>query len=69
MKLTAKAVPYSSIVGGGLVFHDETGRARFIVSLRGTTEGITKAENDEITLAILSALTLPIVVPNREPSP
>jgi hypothetical protein len=44
MKLTAKTIPYSSIVGGGLMLCDQTGRARFIVSFRGTTEGISKDE-------------------------
>lgn len=44
MKLLAQTVPYSSVVGGGLMLCDESGRARFMVMLRGTTEGITKEE-------------------------
>lgn len=44
MKLMAKTVPHSSVVGGGLMLCDEAGRARFIVNFMGTTEGITKDE-------------------------
>ncbi len=52
MKLTAQVVPYSSIVGGGLMLTDEAGAARFIVSLRGTTAGITKEETEAISRQI-----------------
>lgn len=44
MKLTAKEVPYSSIVGGGLMLIDESGRAAFQVMFMGTTNGITKEQ-------------------------
>lgn len=44
MKLTAKEVPYSSIVGGGLMLTDESGRAAFQVMFMGTTNGITKEQ-------------------------
>jgi hypothetical protein len=44
MKLTAQTVPYSSVVGGGLMLKDESGRAAFIVNFIGTTQGITKEE-------------------------
>jgi hypothetical protein len=40
--------PYSSIVGGGLSLHDMNGRARFMVMFIGTTEGITKDEDDAL---------------------
>lgn len=48
MKLLAKRTPYSSVVGGGLMLTDETGRARFMVIFTGTTEGIEKNENDAL---------------------
>lgn len=44
MRLSAQTVPYSSVVGGGLMLCDPTGRARFVVNFMGTTEGITKEE-------------------------
>lgn len=44
IKLTAKPVPYSSIVGGGLTLLKEDGLAGFIVNFIGTSEGITKEE-------------------------
>jgi len=44
VRLTADQVPYSSIVGGGLVLKRMDGRAGFIVNFIGTTEGITKEE-------------------------
>jgi hypothetical protein len=40
MRLPAKQVPHSSIVGGGLTLCDRTGRARFIVNFMGTDAGI-----------------------------
>lgn len=48
MKLTAKPISYSSIVGGGLMLLDAEGRAAFMVMLRGTTRGISKEQNDAI---------------------
>lgn len=44
MKLHAKRIPYSSIVGGGLTLIDDSGRHAFIVNFIGTTKGITKEE-------------------------
>jgi hypothetical protein len=44
VRLTASAVPYSSIVGGGLTLAKMDGRAGFIVNFIGTTEGVTKEE-------------------------
>ena len=49
MKLTSNSVPYSSVVGGGLSLLDENGRARFQVVLIGTTDGISKEQNDAIS--------------------
>lgn len=49
MKLHAKPIGYSSIVGGGLTLLDDAGRARFIVSFIGTTNGITKAETQALS--------------------
>lgn len=48
MKLAVRKTPYSSIVGGGLMLTDESGRARFMVLFTGTTEGIEKNENDAL---------------------
>lgn len=48
LKLTAHLTQYSSIVGGGLQLRHKDGRAAFIVTFIGTTEGITKAENDAL---------------------
>lgn len=44
MRLTAKQVPHSSVVGGGLTLCDANGRARFIVNFMGTTAGIRPEE-------------------------
>ena len=49
MKLTSTPYPYSSIAGGGLVLLDATGAARFQISLKGTTAGISKEQNDAIS--------------------
>lgn len=46
--LIARATPYSSTVGGGVTLEDEQGRARFMVMFIGTTDGITKEENDAL---------------------
>lgn len=43
VRLSSDLVPYSSVVGGGLVLKKD-GRAGFIVNFIGTTEGITKDE-------------------------
>lgn len=48
MKLKAKLVPYSSVVGGGILLTDENGAARFQIILVGTTKGINKEQNDAI---------------------
>lgn len=56
MILKAKVTPYSSIVGGGLLLTDETGAARFVVSLRGTTAGITKEETEAISSRLASLI-------------
>lgn len=44
VRLAAKPVPYSSIVGGGLTLVKKDGSAGFIVNFIGTSEGITKEE-------------------------
>lgn len=51
MRLTAKVVPYSSIVVGGLMLQDEGGRAVFQVAFLGTTSGIIKAETEALAEA------------------
>lgn len=53
MRLRAKTVPYSSIVGGGLMLTDTiTGEARFIVTVRGVSGGITRRETEIISKAL-----------------
>ena len=56
MKLKADKVPYSGTVGGGLCLIDENGRARFMVAIFGTTEGITKEETAAIASALVSGI-------------
>lgn len=48
MKLDARLIPYSSVVGGGVSLLDQSGRAKFQIMLIGTTDGITKEESDAI---------------------
>lgn len=48
MRLTAKLVPYSGVVGGGLQLIDESGRAVFIVNFIGTGFGISKAQSEAL---------------------
>jgi hypothetical protein len=68
MKVRIKPTAYSSIVGGGLTIYDESGRARFLMSLMGTTEGITREENNAIADAIVQAFDdKTIEVPDRLP--
>lgn len=44
VRLSVDVVPYSSVVGGGLMLKRMDGRAAFLVNFIGTTEGITKEE-------------------------
>lgn len=46
MKLKAKQVPYSGVVGGGLLLTSEAGSAAFMIVFTGTTKGITKEQSD-----------------------
>jgi len=55
MKLQGKPMPYSSIVGGGMMLLDAQGRARFQLAFRGTDEGISR-EQCEALATQLSAL-------------
>jgi len=50
VKLTTDIVPYSSIVGGGLVLKEMGGKAAFIVNFIGTMQGITKEETQALSL-------------------
>lgn len=52
IKLDARVIPYSSVVGGGLQLLDPHGRARFQLALIGTTDGVTKEENRAIALRL-----------------
>jgi hypothetical protein len=50
IQLKARQVGYSSVVGGGVTLDDaETGHANFILSLIGTTKGVTKKETEEVS--------------------
>lgn len=67
MKLKAQTVPYSGVVGGGLMLTDTTGRARFVVNFMGTTEGITKEETEALTKQIEAFISeYGLEVPDRE---
>lgn len=48
MRLKSKLVPYSSVVGGGLMLTDERGAAQFIVNFMGTSNGINKDQSDAL---------------------
>lgn len=48
IKLFAESTPYSSVVGGGVMLTDNIGRAKFQIMLIGTTNGITKEQNDHM---------------------
>lgn len=48
-KLTADLVPYSSIVGGGLMLKKIDGSAGFIVNFMGTSSGITADETKALS--------------------
>lgn len=52
MKLKAKLVPYSSVVGGGLMLTSEDGVAAFILNFMGTTKGITKKQTEAMAKQI-----------------
>ena len=56
MKLTARPIPYSSIVGGGLVLVDENGKDRFIITVAGTINGINFDENAYICNQLIAGI-------------
>lgn len=69
MRLTAKPVPHSGIVGGGLMLCDATGRARFIVNFMGTTEGIRKEETAALAEQFAHYVNNhDVIVPERSPT-
>lgn len=47
-RMDARPTPYSSVVGGGLILFDQSGRAAFQLSIIGTSNGVTREENDAI---------------------
>lgn len=49
MKLSAREVPYSTVVGGGLMLLDEEGQAIFQVNFMGTSRGISRQQTQELT--------------------
>lgn len=44
MRLTAKIVPFSGVVGGGIVLQDEQGRSRYLLGLLGTSLRVSTDE-------------------------
>lgn len=44
VRLAADIVPYSSVVGGGLMLKKMDGSAGFIINFMGASQGITKEE-------------------------
>lgn len=65
VKLYPKRIPYSSIVGGGVMFVDGGGVARFQLVLMGTTRGISKAQSDALAAAIVEALKDGVETPHQ----
>lgn len=59
-------IPYSGTVGGGLRLIDEEGHVRFMVSIIGATEGITKEETAAISSALIMGIPEGIEVPERK---
>lgn len=56
MKLYAEVTQYSSIVGGGILLTDNIGHAKFNIMLTGTTQGITKEQNDSMAKQIAALI-------------
>lgn len=56
IRLKAEKTPYSSIVGGGLTLKNDAGRLAFVVSIIGTTQGITKQEDAEISARLVELI-------------
>ena len=52
MKFKAKPVPYSGVVGGGLMLTSEDGSAAFILNFMGTTKGITREQTEAMSKQI-----------------
>lgn len=44
LRLTSRIVPYSSIVGGGLLLDNPEGRPVFTVMFAGTSDGISEEQ-------------------------
>lgn len=51
-RMDARPTPYSSVVGGGLILFDQSGRAAFKLAIMGTSNGVTREENDAIARRI-----------------
>ena len=56
MKLKAKMVPCSGIVGGGLLLTSEAGSAAFMVNFIGATKGITKEQTEAMAKRVASLI-------------
>ena len=67
MRLSAKEVPHSSTVGGGLTLCDPKGRARFIVAFIGAGNGIMPEETKALTEQFAHWINNhDVVVPDRK---
>lgn len=52
MKLKAKSIPYSGVVGGGLMLTSEDGATAFILNFMGASKGITKDQTEAMAKQI-----------------
>jgi len=58
VSLKAYPVPYSSVVGGGLMLQSaDTGQVLFTISFRGTIGGITKDETTALVNGLASLIS------------
>jgi hypothetical protein len=53
MKLTARIVPYSSVVGGGVMLLDEAGKAYLQLAVMGGRVGVTREEHEATAAALV----------------
>lgn len=58
MRLIAHPIPYSSIVGGGFSLIGEDGTTEFIVNIRGTINGISKQQNDDLVAQLIELIKM-----------
>lgn len=56
MKLMAKELAYSSIVGGGVMLLDTKGVVQFMIPIRGSTRGITREQSEAISAKLVTII-------------